>query len=478
MISADLQPLAVPIESVRPLEGNPRRGEVEKVAASLKAFGQRKPIVVRRATSEVIAGNHTLAAAKSLGWDEIAVTWTDDDEVTAKAYALADNRTAELGGYDDVDLAQMMSEVYEADADLFEATAWTTAELEELLADQEPKPALNDKDDVPSITPDPYVQVGDLWLLGPHRLLCGDTRSPRDMDLVMGGVDADLVWMDPPYGVAVVGGTKDKLTIKNDEVDGDKLELLLKASFDNVLAHTRPGACWYVASPSGPFFAIFGNLLTKLGVWRQTIVWVKDSLVLGRSDFHGRHESIFYGWTPGEEGMVPPPFDTTDFPDPDVAKAIVGDHFNEDAYDNIIYGWTPGAAHQAPPTRKQDTVWEFPKPRRNPDHPTMKPVDLVQRALESSSKPGWHVLDGFGGSGTTLIAAHHSGRRAHLIELDPVYAQVICRRYQEHTGTIPILESRIVGGARIEVGDPHSFADGATPRGANKPEDKDVAPEF
>lgn len=459
MIIESLQGLAVPIDSIRPLEGNPRRGEVDKVAASLEAFGQRKPIVVRRETGEVVAGNHTLAAAKKLGWSEIAVAWTDDDEVTAKAYALADNRTAELGGYDDVDLAQMMSDVYEADADLFEATAWTVDELNELLADQETKPALNDKDDAPSPpSSTPLVNKGDLWILGPHRLLCGDARSKADADKLMGGEQADLVWTDPPYGVAVVGGTKDKLTIQNDEVDGDKLHALLEAAFDNMLAHTRPGACWYVASPSGPFFAIFGNLLTNLGVWRQTIVWVKDSLVLGRADYHGRHESIFYGWTDGDDPLAPPPFDASEFPAPDLS-GLPSEHFDE-GYDNIIYGWKPGAAHQAPPTRKQDTVWEFPKPRRNPDHPTMKPVALIERALNSSSRPGQVVLDYFGGSGSTLIAAHGTGRRARLIEIDPVYAHVICRRYQEHTGTLPVLE---------RTGEAVDFTKGATPRDANKP---------
>lgn len=431
MIADDLLPLAVPVGELSTLEGNPRRGDVEAVARSLTAFGQRKPIVAKR-DGTVIAGNHTFLAAQSLGWDEIAVVRVDDDDVTAKAYALADNRTAELGGYDEVDLAQMMTDVAEANRDLFEATAWRFDELDELMqrvAEVEPE-ALTPKDEAPPVTPDPFVQEGDLWLLGPHRLVCGDSTSESVLRVLMGDERADLVWTDPPYGVAIVGGTKDKLTIKNDEVDGEKLEGLLEAAFGNMFQFVRPGGVWYVAAPSGPFFAIFGKLLSDLGVWRQTIAWVKDSLVLGRADFHGRHESIFYGWSPGEEVVEPPPFDMKDAPAPD-------EHFVE-GYDNILYGWSPGAGHRRPPTRKQDTVWEFPKPRRNPDHPTMKPVELIERSLRSSSRVGDVVLDTFGGSGSTLIASHHTRRVARLVELDPVYAEVICRRFEEHTGVVPV----------------------------------------
>lgn len=441
MIAKDLQALAVEISELQTLEGNPRRGDVEAVARSLTAFGQRKPIVAKL-DGTVIAGNHTFLAAQSLGWSEIAVVRVDDDDTTAKAYALADNRTAELGGYDDVDLAQMMSEVAEADRDLFEATAWKYDELDDLLkqvADSGGE-GLTPKDEAPRVTPDPFVQTGDLWILGDHRLVCGDSTSPEVMGLLMDGDTADLVWTDPPYGVAIVGRTKDKLTIKNDEVDGDKLHKLLEAAFGNTFNHTRPGGVWYVAAPSGPFFAVFGVLLSDLGVWRQTIAWVKDTLVLGRADFHGKHESIFYGWSPGDDPVEPPPIDMTDAPPPD-------EHFTE-GYDNILYGWSPGAGHHRPPTRKQDTVWEFPRPKRNPDHPTMKPVGLIERSLRTSSNFGDLVLDPFGGSGSTLIAAHHTKRRGRLIELDPVYAEVICRRFEEHTGVVP------VNGL---TGEPHSF---------------------
>lgn len=445
-----LEDLIVPIDSVKPLHGNPRRGNVEAVARSLKRFGQVKPIVVATDTSEVSAGNHTLAAAKMLGWDEIAVVFVDHDETMAKAYALADNRTSDLGTYDDVDLAQMMSDVAAVDADLLEDTSWSQQDLDELLAKLSAKSPteLTDKDEAPRIAPNPFVREGDLWILGPHRLKCGDATSKADMDHLMGTDSADLVWTDPPYGVAVVGGTKDKLTIKNDEVDGTKLERMLDAAFHNTFDHTKPGGVWYVASPSGPFFEIFGHILSELGVWRQTIVWVKDSLVLGRADYHGRHESIFYGWTPPVIPTPPPPLDMSEAPSPeyDEDPELIA-HFDE-GYEHLVYGWKPGAAHQAVPTRKQDTVWEFPKPRRNPDHPTMKPVELIMRSIRNNTNPSQIVLDPFGGSGSTIIACHHTGRVGRLIELDPVYAEVICRRYQEHTGNLPIND---------RTGEPHDF---------------------
>ena len=432
MIQRDLEPLATPIGRLQLMPGNPRRGNVDAVAASLEAFGQRKPVVALR-DGTVIAGNHTLQAAARLGWDKIAVVWVDDDDATAKAYSLADNRTAELGGYDDSLLADLIAEVAAADESLLAATAWTTDDLDELLDRLgESGTQLDDPDHVPP-APTPKSIEGDVWLLGDHRVVCGDSTDAGTYAKLLGDEYADLVWTDPPYHVAVVGGTKDKLTILNDEVDGDKLHGLLEAAFTSTFAYVKPGGCWYVAAPSGPFFAVFGNLLSGLGVWRQTIAWVKDSLVLGRADYHGRHEPIFYGWSPGEEPVAPAPLSTDDEPEPDP-------HYSE-GYENLIYGWSPGAAHQRPPTRKQDTVWTYPKPRRNADHPTMKPVELVARAVRNSSPPRGIVLDPFGGSGSTLIAAETTGRRARLVELDPRYVDVICRRWQEATGRLPVSEA-------------------------------------
>lgn len=385
----------VPLDSVRPFPGNPRRGTVEAIARSLRRLGQHRAIVVDR-ERRIVVGNHTWMAARSLGWDTIAAIEVDDDEAMARARLLADNRTGDLGTYDDQELAEMLRGVID-NAELLAATAYTADEIARLIPPAQ-APTFTDPDAVPAPPEKPRTQPGDLWLLGPHRLLCGDSTVPADVERLMAGRRADLVWTDPPYGVAYVGKTADALTIENDAVDEAALARLLGAAFALGVRHTRPGACWFVAAPAGPLFGVFAKILGDLDVWRHTVVWVKDRFVLGHSDYHYRHEALFYGWT-------------------------------------------PGGAHHPPPDRTQDTVWEIPRPARSQTHPTMKPVALVVRAIENHSDMGDLVLDLFGGSGTTLIAAEATRRRAALVELTARYCDVICRRFQDHTGVLPVLEA-------------------------------------
>ncbi len=411
MITDDLAALATPIDQLELLDGNPRRGDIDAVARSLDRFGQRKPIVARRSDRQVVAGNHTLQAARKLGWDEIAVVWVDDDEVTAKAFALADNRTAELGDYDDQLLGDLLKAVGDVDPALLADAGWAGDAVAELLERLEPEQvpiADTDPDDIPESAPAKTVP-GDVWLLGPHRVACGDSTVPTDFDKLMAGELADMVWTDPPYGVsytaknkmlnAIDGGKRKETGIEADELDADALALFLRNSLTPTLANSRPGASWWVAAPgmAQPLTA-FATVLCELGVWRHTLVWVKDGFVLGRSDYHGRHEQL-------------------------------------------LYGWAPGAPHTPPPNRSQDSVWEVPRPRKNDLHPTMKPVELIERAIENHTKKGDIVLDPFGGSGSTLIACHQANRVARLIELDPKYVDIICRRFQEHTGIKPIAEA-------------------------------------
>jgi DNA modification methylase len=395
MIAPDLQPLARPIADLHSLPGNPRRGNVEAVMESYRTFGQRKPVVALR-DGTVIAGNHQLEAARRLGWTEIAVVYVEDDDTTAKAYALADNRTAELGTYDNFDLAQMLKAV-SVDEALFDATGYTDKDLKDLLKAIEPLPTITDADDVPEQAPAKTVP-GDVWVLGPHRLVCGDSTDSTVSARLMGDTKADLVWTDPPYGVAYVGKTADAMTIENDDMNVKELEQFLFNALGNTHVHTRPGAVWYVAAPSGVPSLAFSTVLHALKVWRHTLVWVKDTFVMGRADYHYRHEIMYYGWT-------------------------------------------EGAAHQTPPDRKQDTVWEITRPKANREHPTMKPIDLIVKSLENSTNKGDIVIDPFGGSGSTLIACHQTGRIARLIELDPTYCDVICARFQKATGILPIAEA-------------------------------------
>ena len=355
---------------------------LDAIAASLLKFGQRKPLVVHRGV--VLAGNGTLEAARSLGWTEIDVAEVPDDwdNDTAKAYALADNRTAELAEWDESELAKQLLELVDNE--------WDIAELGfEMPQVIEVEPI--DEDDVPEAPAEPKTKLGNVWQLGKHRLVCGDSTDVTVLDKLLGQEKADLVWTDPPYGVSYVGKTKDALTIENDTLNIAELEEFLRSAFNAIFTATKPGACWYVAAPSGNLFQAFSIPLSELEVWRHTLVWVKDTLVMGRADYHYRHESIFYGWT-------------------------------------------PGAAHQTPPDRKQDTIWEIKRPKANKEHFTMKPVELIERAIQNSSLAGQLVLDAFGGSGSTLIACEQTKRVARLIELDPKYCDVIVTRWENLTG--------------------------------------------
>jgi len=366
---------------------------LEAIAGSLTQFGQRKPIVISQ-DNTVVAGNGTLTAAKSLGWTEIDAVRVpaDWDANRIKAFALADNRTAELADWDTKVLNAQLMELIELDLDIQEI-GFEMPQVLELETQEE--------DELPETPAEPMTKLGDVWQLGEHRLICGDSLNIETYNKLLGSEKADMVWTDPPYGVSYVGKTKDALTIENDTLNSGELESFLRDAFASIFAFTRPGACWYVAAPSGNLFQSFSIPLSELDVWKHTLVWVKNVLVMGRADYHYRHESIFYGWT-------------------------------------------PGAAHQPPADRKQDSGWEVDKPRANKEHPTMKPVELITRAIQNSSRVGEIVLDAFGGSGSTLIAAEQTKRKARLIELDPKYCDVIVKRWENLTG----LKAELVNASR------------------------------
>jgi site-specific DNA-methyltransferase (adenine-specific) len=390
-IAPQLRALVVPLECVELHPRNPRLGDVAAVAASLTRFGQQKPVVVQRSTSFVVAGNHVVRAALSLGWTEIAANVEDLDDAEAIAFMLADNRTADLGEYDDGLLAAILSE--QQAADNLAATGYDADAVAALLADAG---FIEDRDldaapDLPAET-DLYVERGQLWVLGRHVLMCGDSTAADDIGKLLGDAQVDLLWGDPPYGLGYRGKTKRALTIVNDDLGPDGTRMLVAAALR--LAPLRPGGAFYVAAPSGPELHLaFLLALGDAGLTaHQTLVWVKDRFVLGHADYHARHE-------------------------------------------NILYGWRDGRAHHFVKDRTQDTVWEINRPARSAVHPTMKPVELVARAIRNSSKPGQLVYDPFAGSGTTLIAAEQTGRACRAMELDPRYAQVILERWGAIAGT-------------------------------------------
>lgn len=379
--------------SLRPWAENPRQNDdaVKPVMESIKRFGFAAPIVARAADREIIAGHTRWRAAQALGLPRVPVRFVDLDPADAHLLALADNKLNEKAEWDDAAVARILSEFSLDDAAL---AGWDQKELDALadsLIDEGDQPV--EEDEPPPVPVEAVTKPGDLYELGEHRLLCGDSTVAKDVERVLAGRQADIVWTDPPYGVAYVGKTKDALTIENDALDAASLREFLGKALGLACKHSKPGAAWYVAAPSGDLFAEFGYVLGReqLGIWKHTLVWVKDVFVLGRADYHYKHESIFYGWKPGG-----------------------GHYFVAD--------------------RTQDTVWEIPRPKRNAEHPTMKPVELVARALRNSSRKGDLVFEPFGGSGTTLIAAEQTGRVAAVIEKSPQYCDVIVKRWEALTG--------------------------------------------
>lgn len=358
---------------------------VAKVAASIKEYGWRQPIVVD-ADGVIIAGHTRLQAAQRLGLDKVPVHVAKDlSDQQVKAYRLADNRSGQESQWDN-DLLRL--ELEEMDLDigtLTDITAFDASELDALLGTPETMDE-GDPDDTPEVDErgEPDSQLGEVYELGPHRLMCGDSTNEDDWQALLGGEVGDAVMTDPPYGVNYVGKTKDALPVENDDPEG--LPELLNGALSIMLERCKAGGAWYVAAPPGPLSLVFENWLHGHDILRQCIIWVKDSMVLGHSDYHYKHEPIYYGWK-------------------------------------------PGAPHRAPPDRTQVSVWEVPRPKRSAEHPTMKPVELYERMMNNSTIAGEIVLEPFGGSGTTLIAAAKTGRVCRAMEIAPRYCDVIRRRW-------------------------------------------------
>jgi DNA modification methylase len=396
----DLAPLLVPIDTLTPYPGNARRGDQDAITSSVRDLGVWRAHVVQESTGYVLVGNHQLRALLDLGATHAPASTRDCDDDTARAIALRDNHTSDLGGYDQTDLLALYQATDQTvGLELAGLTAGDLAALERAVAGA-PTAHTNPDDAPPLPEAAPISQPGDVWRLGPHRLLVGDATESATYATLLADEQAACLWTDPPYGVGYVGKTKAELTIRND--GEDQLSALLTASLGQAVEATIPGGAVYVAAPAGVQGLAFAQVLNALGVWRQTLTWLKDVFVLGHSDYHYKHESIYFGYKPGAVGR----------------RGRGGG------------GWYGDNA--------QTSVLEFPRPKRSTEHPTMKPVDLVAYCLRNSTRPGDLVLDPFAGSGSTLIACHQEDRTARLIELDPRYADVTCRRYQQHTGTLPV----------------------------------------
>jgi DNA modification methylase len=408
-----LQVITVKLEQIQSDPNNARKHDdknIEAIMASLRTFGQRKPIVITH-DKTVIAGNGTVEAARRLGWTTIAAARTPEDWTadTIKAYALTDNRTAELATWEQSTLATQLSDL--------ELAGWDIQNFGFDLKDMEGNQETVEVDPPPPPAK-PKTRTGQIWQMGEHRLLVGDATKSSDYTKLMNGQTADLVITDPPYNVAYVGKTANELTIENDAMTEQDFDAFLLAAFENIFNNTEPGAPIYVfhADSSGHQFR---NQFTDAGfLLKQVLIWVKNTFAMGRQDYHWQHEPILYGWKPGASHK---------WYGARTKVTVIDDEVPlEQMKKNELLRILEEA-------RYTSTVIREDKPHRNAEHPTMKPIRLIARLLANSSEPTAIVLDPFGGSGSTLIAAEQLNRTCYTMEMDPTYADVIIARWEKHT---------------------------------------------
>lgn len=387
------------VKAITPYDKNPRKNDVavDAVAASIKEFGFRIPILLDK-NGTIIAGHTRLKAATKLGLKEVPCIYADDlNEEQVKALRLADNKTAELADWDFDLLNDELLDIIDIDM--------TSFGFEELL---DARPDLEDEEDfdvdaeVPAI-----VKAGERYQLGNHILMCGDSTNKEDVTKLLRGGVADLLLTDPPYNVNYSGGTKEKLTIANDDMDDSSFYQFLIDAFANADSVMRPGAAFYIwhADSNG---LTFRRACNDAG-WqiRQCLIWVKNSMVLGRQDYQWKHEPCLYGWKDGASHyFVADRTETT---------------VREDELEAVI-------------DEEKTTILRYDKPTSSKLHPTMKPVKLMGDLIYNSSRKGDNVLDLFGGSGTTLIACEETGRNCFMMEYDPHYCDVIISRWEALTG--------------------------------------------
>ena len=374
--------------------------QVAQIAASIAEFGFTNPIL-SGSDGVIVAGHGRLAAAQKLGLDVVPVVVLDHLTPTQRrALVIADNRIAENAGWDDAMLRVELADLQSNDFDLV-LTGFDADELLEIMAGEETSTAGNtDHDAVPDVPETPVSRLGDVWICGKHRVLCGDATHEASYVALLGSERVSMVFQDPPYSVNYANSAKDKLRGKNRPILNDNLGEdfgpFLVAALTPMLA--RCDGAVYIAMSSSELDTLQSAFRAAGGHWSTFIIWAKNTFTMGRADYQRQYEPILYGWREGSR------------------RHWCGD-------------------------RDQGDVWQIKKPVKNDLHPTMKPVELVERAIRNSSRPGDTVLDCFAGSGTTLIAAEKSGRGARLMELDPKYVDTIVRRWEDHSGKKATRES-------------------------------------
>lgn len=376
--------------------------QVAQIAASIKEFGFTNPILLGD-DGVLIAGHGRLAAAQKLKMGEVpTITLTGLTEAQRRALVIADNKIAENSGWDLDMLKVELGDLQVADFDM-SLLGFSVDELQSLMAPAGTE-GKTDPDEAPSVPDQPVTVLGDVWVLGKHRVMCGDSLSIDAVRALTQDQAVDVLITDPPYNVAYQGGNhgdrerSDGMTIMNDSMSDTAFRQFLRDAFVAADSVMKPGAVFYIWHSDAEAYNFRGACKDAGWTVRQCLIWEKDALVMSRQDYHWKHEPC-------------------------------------------LYGWKDGAGHLWAADRKQTTVLKFERPKRNDVHPTMKPVSLIEYQLLNNTKGGDMVLDLFGGSGTTLIAAEKNGRYARLMELDPKYVDVIVTRWQAFTGLHAHLES-------------------------------------
>ena len=399
LLEVNLDPIHIeyrPVESLIPYARNAKQhsdAQVAQIAASIREFGWGAPILID-GQNNVIAGHGRLLAARKLGIAEVPVVpMSHLSDTQRRALILADNKIGENASWDSELLTMELADLKDAGVDLG-IMGFSQEDWEALLAGAEQNhEGLTDDDVVPEMSATAISKPGDLWVLGDHKLFCGDATQAGSYAALLGDELVDMTFTDPPYNVNYAHTPKDKLRgkhrpILNDNL-GESFGRFLRAACQQILAHTK-GAV-YLAMSSSELDTLQAAYRGAGGKWSTFIIWAKNTFTLGRADYQRQYEPI-------------------------------------------LYGWREGAEHYWCGARDQGDVWQIKKPIKNDLHPTMKPVELVERAVRNSSKTRDLILDPFGGSGSTLIACEKAGRRARIMELDPKYVDVIVRRWQQYTG--------------------------------------------
>ena len=372
----------VKVSDLVPYENNPSKndGAGDAVANSIKEFGFKIPLVIDK-DNVIVCGHTRLKAAKKLKIKEVPCVIAEDlTEEQIKAFRLADNKSAEIAEWDVDLLVEELKDITEIDMTEF---GFDVSELddEEIVED--------DFDE--ELPEDPITQLGDIWELGNHRLICGDSTDPDVIAELMRGGQADLLLTDPPYNVDYEGKTKDALKIQNDKMGNDDFHQFLREAFFAADTVMKPGAVFYIWHADSEGYNFRGACFDVGWTIRECLIWNKNSMVLGRQDYQWKHEPC-------------------------------------------LYGWKDGAGHYWGSDRSQTTVIDWDRPTASTLHPTMKPIGLFAYQIENSSRVGDNVLDLFGGSGTTLMACEELDRNCFMCELDPRYCDVIIKRWEDRTG--------------------------------------------